>query len=486
VLTKQSATNYDTIWLAPFNKASADALYLPLTGGTLSGVLNFASANERIRTPVNAAGNLSIESADGNVLLGGAGSVQAVYNGYFDGTNWQRFNTANPYLAWWIGPTTVQLFAAPAGANPVGSMTSVFSVSSAGNGSFQGTLAAIGRITANESLAVNNNILLNPASQILFNNGATITQYSSGTDYRVAISALTVTPGPTSTAALSVNGALTINATVHLTGANSLYLDGPGGILAMGNQDIQYVRSLYGTNNSVYWTSTNGVNRWTTSGGVTLGTDLAVGTTLAVAGIYITMNSGGAQAYSILNNGGGDMYIRSTTGNVRIDSGPVFFSSSLNGVTYLTCSQWLWAPTIYINSSQAAPYLQNAGAPYRSVVPAGGFLSCEMQSGGYHPINASAFNVNSTRKAKDNIAPLSDCLARVLDPRVEPVTFVLKNDSQAQRVGFIAEDMAQVCPEVMGKNIEGEPDSIHYGALVSVLWGAVRALNDRIDAMEAA
>lgn len=50
------------------------------------------------------------------------------------------------------------------------------------------------------------------------------------------------------------------------------------------------------------------------------------------------------------------------------------------------------------------------------------------------------------------------------------MAFVLKSEPGAQRVGFVAEDMAQVCPEVVGTDIDGEPTGIHYGALVSVLW----------------
>jgi hypothetical protein len=39
VLSKNSGTDYDTGWIAPFSQTATDALYLPLAGGTLTGPL---------------------------------------------------------------------------------------------------------------------------------------------------------------------------------------------------------------------------------------------------------------------------------------------------------------------------------------------------------------------------------------------------------------------------------------------------------------
>jgi len=57
VLTKNTATNYDTGWTTPFSQATADARYLQLTGGTLSGVLTASTFTEitEIATPATPA-----------------------------------------------------------------------------------------------------------------------------------------------------------------------------------------------------------------------------------------------------------------------------------------------------------------------------------------------------------------------------------------------------------------------------------------------
>jgi hypothetical protein len=63
VLTKNTATNFDTGWTTPFSQATADARYLQLTGGALSGVLTMGTFTEitEIATPATpAAGKIRL------------------------------------------------------------------------------------------------------------------------------------------------------------------------------------------------------------------------------------------------------------------------------------------------------------------------------------------------------------------------------------------------------------------------------------------
>jgi hypothetical protein len=106
----------DARYLTP---AQAAALYLPLTGGVLSGSLGFVSVNERIRTPPNNAGAISVESVDGYAFLSGYGGGFISGNTYYDGVNWQRFNVglAAGYLSTAQG--NLAFATGPAGANPL-------------------------------------------------------------------------------------------------------------------------------------------------------------------------------------------------------------------------------------------------------------------------------------------------------------------------------------------------------------------------------
>ena len=113
---------------------------------------------------------------------------------------------------------------------------------------------------------------------------------------------------------------------------------------------------------------------------------------------------------------------------------------------------------------------------------AGGVLNVQTTGGGaWRPINASAFNITSSKQFKENLVPLDQAtmLAQVMDPQVQPISYTLI-DSGDKSIGFIAEDMINVVPESVTLNEEGAPQGINYSALVPILWGAVRELNDRL------
>jgi len=124
---------------------------------------------------------------------------------------------------------------------------------------------------------------------------------------------------------------------------------------------------------------------------------------------------------------------------------------------------------------------------------------CDANSGGSTQANgptSTAYNRNSTgsgwyavwmnsalqfmrntssRRYKQHIHPLDGTLARVL--ALVPVTYELLDESApGPRIGLIAEDVAEVYPEVVTFDDEGRPDAIDYGALVAPLIGAVNEL----------
>ena len=89
----------------------------------------------------------------------------------------------------------------------------------------------------------------------------------------------------------------------------------------------------------------------------------------------------------------------------------------------------------------------------------------------------------SSARYKDNIEDSSYGLAEVLAMR--PVTFTYKAEPERHDVGFIAEEMVNVIPEVVAKTTEGEPDAISYDRLTSVLCKAIQELNAKVEALEA-
>ena len=245
------------------------------------------------------------------------------------------------------------------------------------------------------------------------------------------------------------------------------YLD--GGTLYMGNRDIQFSRTLYGLNNTCYITN-DGAN-FTTAGSFAVGGS----GTLSMGGITLTLNAYGTNPYSIIANAGGDMYIRSASGNVRMDSGPLV-------VYTIQCPNWMWVPTIYFNTSQAAPTFNKrvrrsattqpastrsraAGQVNATIVQITSSLNCNgavwrcdgvqcistlPPSGSQHwfmtngqatwaPVYAGSFTPQSARKSKDNIRVLEDPLRFVLDDTLHGVRYTERSTGD-EKVGFIADD----------------------------------------------
>ena len=89
----------------------------------------------------------------------------------------------------------------------------------------------------------------------------------------------------------------------------------------------------------------------------------------------------------------------------------------------------------------------------------------------------------SSARYKDNIQDSPYGLAEVLAMR--PTTFTYKSEPSRHDVGFIAEEMVDVVPEVVARNLDGQPDAISYDRLTSVLCKAIQELNAKVEALEA-
>lgn len=87
----------------------------------------------------------------------------------------------------------------------------------------------------------------------------------------------------------------------------------------------------------------------------------------------------------------------------------------------------------------------------------------------------------SARRFKENIEPLKGSLERV--QQLQGVSFNRIGDSE-KKIGFIAEDVAQVYPELVEYNKEGEVQGLAYQRTVAVLVEAVKELTDKLQAQE--
>jgi hypothetical protein len=99
---------------------------------------------------------------------------------------------------------------------------------------------------------------------------------------------------------------------------------------------------------------------------------------------------------------------------------------------------------------------------------------------GLGPIQASAINTGSSLRFKQDIRETRYGLSELL--KLQPKSYAyIKDPTHARQIGFIAEEMIKVIPEIVHLDVEGKPDGIDYSKLAVVLVNAVKTLTGRID-----
>lgn len=92
----------------------------------------------------------------------------------------------------------------------------------------------------------------------------------------------------------------------------------------------------------------------------------------------------------------------------------------------------------------------------------------------------STLTETSARKYKSHIIPLTGNLA--LAKKLLPCAYVRDGKNE---IGFIADEVHAVVPEVVVLDEAGEPASVNYSRLTAILAGAVQELDERLARLEA-
>lgn len=158
----------------------------------------------------------------------------------------------------------------------------------------------------------------------------------------------------------------------------------------------------------------------------------------------------------------GYAYVRAVSGSFVAGTGTMWFSTALN----VSIS---WNGT-YLNFSHS---IQFNTVGNQIVWPNGSYIS-----------GNAGYAQGSKRKFKLAIESVDDdaLLARVADPRLKVSTFEWPGDPR-RNVGFMADDVARVLPEYALYDGD-EPSGYSPQELTVLLWGAVRALNKKIEVLE--
>jgi hypothetical protein len=97
---------------------------------------------------------------------------------------------------------------------------------------------------------------------------------------------------------------------------------------------------------------------------------------------------------------------------------------------------------------------------------------------------ADGWDTYSSRRFKTNIHPLLGALERV--EQLQGVSYDRKSDGKSE-IGVIAEDVAQVVPEIVSRNPRtDEVQGVDYSRLAALLIEAVKSQQAKIDSQQAA
>jgi hypothetical protein len=97
-------------------------------------------------------------------------------------------------------------------------------------------------------------------------------------------------------------------------------------------------------------------------------------------------------------------------------------------------------------------------------------------------ITATAYYYSSDKRLKDNIVSLEGESLEVLD-KLNPVSFTWKEDGGAS-IGFLAQEVEQVLPELVKTNSETDMKSVQYGNLTALLTASVKEQQKEIERLE--
>ena len=170
--------------------------------------------------------------------------------------------------------------------------------------------------------------------------------------------------------------------------------------------------------------------------------------------------------------------VSTAAGNLTLDSAAsnadIVFTGNDggSGITALT-----------LDMSEAGAATFNAGVACTTLAVAGGTISGDviLALPNNKDAKARAWMTYSERSLKTNIKPMQDALATV--NKMQGYSYDLKNGGK-QEVGFMADEVANVVPEVVTFHKDGTAAGLDYGRLTSVLVEAIKAQQIQIDELK--
>jgi len=153
------------------------------------------------------------------------------------------------------------------------------------------------------------------------------------------------------------------------------------------------------------------------------------------------------------------------------------FDRSQAGIQFGSGGMWLYRDSAYLRCS--------SGFVVDGYIVAASWANTTQ----YGPLYRNAYGQigynTSSLRFKDNINDVEDC-SWLYDLR--PVIFDSKDEqrrqSEGRQIGLIAEEVNEICPELVFLDAEGQPEGVHYEWLGIPLIVEMKKLHKRIEALE--
>lgn len=200
------------------------------------------------------------------------------------------------------------------------------------------------------------------------------------------------------------------------------------------------------------------------------GNRLAIMQQIANGGAFFTANNSGTTV--------GTMQAQENGGAVSV--------SKSNGTNAgrIDCTIYGGNVSVKNNSGTTVGYMQANSAAGASL----GLLDSNdtiniLCSGDTGNVRCVSLTQTSSRKVKENIAPIEDA-EKILE--LDAVRFDYKNKAiGTDRRGFIAEDVAEILPNLVTPEVEGSPASLDYIGMIPYLQAVLKAQAEEIKKLKA-
>lgn len=447
-----SAVSYLFSNSATLTGPAANPFYL-LVNNTLA----VNSINERLRISPAAPQFFVMESTDMSVQMWAKLGVGLAYNEFYDGTNWQRYDTAQPINALSVEPTGVVVRGAPSGTNPITTFTQLALIDTAGGltlnsgvtvnlarGPNQGGINLHAQLQANDAsiFAENGNIYFwlsqasPPAAMVFQSNVAGTPQWSQ------------ISCG-------------TINSQGYLyttDGSQNGVVANPSGTL--------YLRALGNATN-------------------------------AGTGTVVTDSTGGLTVANQLRTSM-SLWLNGTNGIGGAISGACYYHPNGTVYSYLNASNTLYFQNLGLSCTGAITSgtngFFNAGAQYTSDgnvsfyktgTTGGQHWFQNLGGAGWAPVAGGPYSNNSSIKDKLDVRPIEDPLSLVMDEGLHGIRYTDRLSGE-HRLGFVADAWVERVPEI----VQYFPDSqeilgMNYDRVGAITFEAVKHLAARVAELEA-